>query len=124
MDKISELNHLKPFNLPDKVNETIIKVNEIIEAVNFLTEGRELNMNKDLIKTQAQMFALVAEMHAVLVSVEGMKAANTERENQGFTLAYPESAFVDASKEIENIEEHLSKISNTDDPFRKEDYNA
>jgi hypothetical protein len=32
-----------------------------------------------------------------------MKAANTERESQGFALAYPESIFNDASKDLEGI---------------------
>lgn len=60
-------------------------------------------MDEGTIRMQAQMFALVAEMNAILVSIEGMKAANTERESQGLALAYPESIFNDASKDIEGI---------------------
>jgi hypothetical protein len=60
-------------------------------------------MDEGIVRMQAQMFALVAEMNAILVSVEGMKAANTERESQGFALAYPESIFNDASKDLEGI---------------------
>jgi len=60
-------------------------------------------MNEAEIRMQAQLYALVAEMQAVIVGVEGMKAANIERENQGYALAYDEKAFVDASVEIETL---------------------
>ena len=60
-------------------------------------------MDEGIVRMRSQMFTLVAEMNAILVSVEGMKAANTERESHGLALAYPESAFNDASKKLEGI---------------------
>lgn len=60
-------------------------------------------MDEGTVRMQAQMYALVAEMHAINASVEGMKAANTERESQGYAFAYDESVFDDARKELEEI---------------------
>jgi len=45
------------------------------------------------IKRLALIFAIQAE-------IEGMKAANIEREAQGYALAYGEKAFADTAEEL------------------------
>jgi len=45
------------------------------------------------IKRLALIFAVQAE-------IEGMKAANVEREAQGYALAYGEKAFAEAAEEL------------------------
>ena len=60
-------------------------------------------MTEEEIKMQAQMYALVAEMHSILVSVEGMKADNAERESHGYAQAWPGKIFAEASDELKVI---------------------
>lgn len=48
------------------------------------------------VKRLALIFAIQAE-------IEGMKAFNTERENNGEALGYDESAFNQAAEELRNI---------------------
>lgn len=60
-------------------------------------------MNEGEIRQAAQMYALVAEMHGVVASVEGMKADNAEREAAGLAQAWPGGVFDDARQELENI---------------------
>ena len=57
-------------------------------------------MDEAVVRMQAQMYVLVAEMNAIIVSVESMKAANTERKSHGYALAYSEEAFVKASEDL------------------------
>ncbi|MDD5050985.1 MAG: hypothetical protein PHV93_04605 [Candidatus Pacebacteria bacterium] len=40
------------------------------------------------------------EAEALLIELEGMLAANKEREHRGESLAYPESAFIQLAKDI------------------------
>ena len=60
-------------------------------------------MDEGVVRMQAQMYALVADMNAIIADIKGMEAANTERESHGYTLAYPESVFVNASKDLKDI---------------------
>jgi len=60
-------------------------------------------MTEAEIRMQAQMYAIVAEMNSIIASIEGMKATNVERQNQGFALAYDESAFDGCRKELEAL---------------------
>ena len=60
-------------------------------------------MNEGEIRMQAQMYALVAEMQSIIVSVDGMKADNAERESHGLAQAWPGNLFFEASAELKNI---------------------
>ena len=64
-------------------------------------------MNESEIRQAAGMYALVAEMHSINASIEGMKAENTTRESQGYAMAYDDKAFNDAGKELEVIATRL-----------------
>lgn len=55
------------------------------------------------VRMQAEMYALVADMNAALLRMEGMKVANVERMEQGHTIAYNENAFLVVQQEIEEI---------------------
>ena len=57
-------------------------------------------MDKGTVRMQAQMLAIQAEISAKLVEVEGMKAANTIREQQDRGLDYDETDFVLISHKI------------------------
>jgi hypothetical protein len=67
-------------------------------------------MGEGEIRMQAQMYALVADMAAITTEVDGMKAANTEREAQGFALAYDEAAFSQAAKDLAALAEQLRAL--------------
>ena len=67
-------------------------------------------MGEGEIRMQAQMYALVADMAAITTEVDGMKAANTEREAQGFALAYDEAAFAQAAKDLAALAEQLRAL--------------
>lgn len=67
-------------------------------------------MGEGEIRMQAQMYALVADMAAITTEVEGMKAANTERESHGLALAYDRAAFSDAAKDLAALAEQLRAI--------------
>jgi len=61
-------------------------------------------MNRYDIKRLAEVLAIQAE-------IEGMKAANKERESQGLALAYDESAFVQAANNLRTVAaKHNKKI--------------
>lgn len=42
--------------------------------------------------------ALVCDVSALAIEVEGMKVANKEREYRGEALAYPENSFIDCAR--------------------------
>ena len=50
-----------------------------------------------------------AELLRIYIEVEGCKAANKEREMNGQALAYPESIFVDAAKEVQGICDNIQQ---------------
>lgn len=56
------------------------------------------------------MYALIAKMHAITASIDGMNAANHERKQAGLALAYPDSAFGQASEELETVSKQLQMI--------------
>lgn len=60
-------------------------------------------MDEGVVRMQAKMYGLVAEMYSVVANIESMKVTNKEREAQGFAMAWSESAFVDAQKQLEGI---------------------
>lgn len=66
-------------------------------------------MNEGEIRMQAQMYAIVAEMNGLIAGIEGMKAANAERQANGDALAYGEKEFVDVEKQLCAIAEKLRK---------------
>ena len=53
-------------------------------------------MNEYDVKRLALVLAVQAE-------IEEMKATNTERENNGYALAYDEKAFADAAKDLREL---------------------
>jgi len=67
----------------------------------------DLDMHEGEIRQAAQMFALVAEMHSINASIEGMKSENTTRESQGYAMAYDDAAFNSCCKELEVIAKRL-----------------
>lgn len=50
-------------------------------------------MNEEILKKYARIKSIECE-------VEGMKAANKEREQEGLAIAYPEKCFTDAASKI------------------------
>lgn len=67
-------------------------------------------MDEGEIRMQAQMYALVADMAAITTEVDGMKAANTEREANGLALAYLEEKFSQAAKALTAVAEQLRAL--------------
>ncbi len=53
------------------------------------------------------MFALVAEMHSEVASIDAMKAANQERIDRNEAIAYDESCFSDAQIALSKIATRL-----------------
>lgn len=49
--------------------------------------------DEGVVRMDAQLWGLVAEMWADIACIEAMKAANKEREMRGESLAYPEESF-------------------------------
>lgn len=64
-------------------------------------------MEEGVVRMQAQMFALVAEMHSEVASIEAMKAANQERIDRNEAIAYDESCFSDAQIALTKIASRL-----------------
>ena len=64
-------------------------------------------MSEGEIRQNAQLYALVAEMHGVNAGIEGMKVANAERESQGYAMAYDEKSFNEAEKALCIIAERM-----------------
>ena len=58
----------------------------------------------------AKMHSLVAKMKAIEAEIEGMKALNAERIQNGHTPAYDEVAFGNVADELIEIAEELEKI--------------
>lgn len=49
----------------------------------------------------------LARIEAIKIEVEGMKVANSERQNMGHAFAYDEKLFNDAAREINDLAEEL-----------------
>ncbi len=60
-------------------------------------------MDEGVVRMQAFMYGLVAEMYAVVAEVEGMKAENKSRENRGEAQAWPELSFYESQKRLDGI---------------------
>jgi len=54
-----------------------------------------------------EMWALVAEMHAALATIEGMKAFNQYRESHGDAQGYDEGCFLECGTELDRIAKRL-----------------
>jgi hypothetical protein len=50
-----------------------------------------------------QLVAIVANIVAAQARIEGMKAKNTERESQGYALAYDEDAFFAEANQLDQL---------------------
>ena len=57
-------------------------------------------MESDDVKAMASVARVMALSVAITARIEGMKAANTEREKNGYALAYGESAFFEVEQEL------------------------
>ena len=64
-------------------------------------------MSEAEIRMQAQMMALVADMNAIMISVEGIKATNQQRAACGEAVAWSEDHFAGAAVDMEGIAEKL-----------------
>jgi len=53
-------------------------------------------MNGQVVAIQCQMMSFYAQ-------IEGMKAENTERERNGYALAYGDAAFCNVARELDNL---------------------
>lgn len=62
------------------------------------------------IEKQAEVYALVAEMHAIIFETESMKVLNTEREKRGFPVCYDQRCFLEMANRIRSVAEELRKI--------------
>lgn len=60
-------------------------------------------MNEAEIRMQAQLYALITEMHRLVATIEGMKAANYERSEAGYALAYSERNFAEVCDELDDV---------------------
>jgi len=47
--------------------------------------------------------AAFGAIQSIMVQVEGMKVENVRRQDQGYTMAYDDSAFAEMSDEIDKI---------------------
>ena len=64
-------------------------------------------MDEGTVRMQAHLYALVADIQAVVADIEGMKALNTYRESRGETIAYDDSHFFESRHELETIAQKL-----------------
>ena len=64
-------------------------------------------MDEGTVRMQAHLYALVADIQAVVADIEGMKALNTYRESRGETIAYDDSHFLESRRELETIAQKL-----------------
>jgi len=59
----------------------------------------------------ARVLRINAEIMAVSIEVEGMKAANMERYLAGESMAYPESEFIQAANAVHGYAADLHQLS-------------
>jgi hypothetical protein len=64
---------------------------------------------------QIEMYALVAEMNATTAFLEGMKAANQERVQEGYALAYDETSFAHEAANLQEISQKLRDLVSPED---------
>lgn len=67
-------------------------------------------MDEGVVRMAAQMYAYVAGIEALKIVVEGMKAANMEREHRGEALAYNEYDFASVAEDMKNIIPQLASM--------------
>lgn len=60
--------------------------------------------------TAKQVAAALAEIAAANARVEGMKAKNLERQEQGYALAYDEDAFFAEAQSLSNLADYLRQL--------------
>jgi len=60
-------------------------------------------MEEGVVRMEASMWALVAEMNAELAWVEAMKAFNSYRADRGEVQGYCEQSFYESSQKIHKI---------------------
>lgn len=60
-------------------------------------------MDHSVVFRYAQVQALVCKKDAINTNIQAMMAANYERQSNGFALAYPESSFIEAANELEQV---------------------
>lgn len=60
--------------------------------------------------TAKQVAAALAEIAAANARVEGVKAKNLERQEQGHALAYSEDAFWAEAQGLSNLADHLRQL--------------
>lgn len=58
-------------------------------------------MNEGEIRQLALLYSLIADMHATLVEVEGMKAENQQRAHLGQSMAYDDESFFQSSRNLQ-----------------------
>lgn len=67
-------------------------------------------MDEGAIRMQAAVFSLVAEMNAIMVRVEGMKADNQRRLGMQESIAYVEEDFEYQACEIDRISQQIINL--------------
>ena len=67
-------------------------------------------MREEELRQAAHMYALVAEMEATKANIEGMRAANMQREACGDAMAYSEDHFQGAANDLAAIADRLRVI--------------
>lgn len=64
-------------------------------------------MEEGEIRTYAALLAIQAEISAKLVEVEGMKAENTYRESNGYSVSYGEDEFDSIAASILHLRDRM-----------------
>lgn len=77
---------------------------------NLQTHKKCVDEMEGIVRMQAEMFALVAEMHSEVASIEAMKAANQNRIDRNETIAYDESCFLNSQIAITKISTRLREL--------------
>ncbi len=63
------------------------------------------------VREWAFLYHMRANMETVSIKVEGMKAANKERESHGYALAYNEEAFEEQAEHMESLSMVMGHLS-------------
>ncbi len=69
-----------------------------------------MQMNECEIRINAELQSLIAEMFAVVASIEAMKADNKQREIDGASMAWPGDCFVDAKLQLEALAVKMREV--------------
>jgi len=67
-------------------------------------------MDEAIVRMQAQVYAIVAEMEGIKAALYGMEWENKGRILKGESIAYPEQCFSDVRHDLEKLAKKLREI--------------